>query len=89
MMDDIRKTEICVTFTIATVVWTYWGRDKMAAILADDIFKCILFNKNCCVLILISLKYVFMGPIHNMAAMVQLMAWRQTGDKPLSDPVKP
>ena len=50
-MDDIRKTEICVTFTITTVELTYWGRDKMAAILADDIFKCILLNKNCCVLI--------------------------------------
>ena len=31
----------------------------------------------------ISLKFVPKGPIDNIIAMIQIMAWRQTGDKPL------
>ena len=38
-------------------------------------------------IIQISLKYVPMGPINNNPALVQIMAWRQRGDKPLSEPV--
>ena len=53
---------------------------------ADDIFKCIFFNENCCVLIKTSLKYVGNGPIDN-PALVQIMAWRRLGDKPLSEPM--
>ena len=51
---------------------------------ADDIFKCILLNENFLILNKISLKYVPWGPIDNMAALVQIMAWRRIGDKPLS-----
>ena len=32
-----------------------------------------------------SLKYVPRGLIDNIAALVQMMAWRRTGDKPLSE----
>ena len=35
----------------------------------------------------ISFDFVSNGPIENMPAMVQVMAWRRTGDKPLSEPV--
>ena len=51
---------------------------------SDDIFN-RSFNENCCILIKISLKYVIKGPIDNIAALVQIMAWRRTGDKPLSE----
>ena len=27
------------------------------------------------------------GSIYNMPALVQIMAWRRTGDKPLSEPI--
>ena len=54
---------------------------------ADDIFKCIFFNENSCVLIKISLKYVRKGPIDNNPALVQIMAWRRLGDKPFSEPM--
>ena len=54
---------------------------------ADDIFKCIFFNENWCILIEISLKYARKGPIGNDPALVQIMAWRRTGDKPLSEPM--
>ena len=53
---------------------------------ADDIFTCIFFNENCCILIKFSLKYVRKGPIDNNPALVQIMAWRRPGDKPLSEP---
>ena len=35
----------------------------------------------------ISLKFIHMGPIDNIPACVQIMAWRRPGDKPLSRPV--
>ena len=55
--------------------------------LADDIFTCIFFNENCCILIKFSRKYVGKGPIDNNLALVQIMAWRRSGDKPLSEPM--
>ena len=57
----------------------------MAAILADDIFKCIFMNEKFFILIQIPLKFVPKGPIDNDPALVQIMAWRRTGDKPLSE----
>ena len=35
----------------------------------------------------ISLKFVPMGPINHIPALVQIMAWRRPGDKPLSEPM--
>ena len=58
----------------------------MAAILADDILKCIFLNEKVRILIKISLKFVPKGPIDNESALVQVMAWRRTGDKPLPEP---
>ena len=54
---------------------------------ADDIFKCIFVNENVWIPIAISLKFVPKGPINNIPALVQIMAWRRPGDKPLSEPV--
>ena len=51
----------------------------------DNIFKCIFSNENVKVLIKISLKFVPKGPINNIPALVQIMAWRWPGDKPLSE----
>ena len=53
----------------------------------DEILKCIFFNENIWISIKISLKFVPKGPINNIPAMVQIMAWRQPGDKPLSEPM--
>ena len=66
---------------------THLPFDKMAAILADDIFKCIFSNENDRIPIQISLKLVPRIPIDNKLALVQVMAWRRTGDKPLSEPM--
>ena len=54
---------------------------------ADDIFTCIFFNENCCILIKFSLKYARKGPIDNNPPLVQIMAWRRSDDKPLSEPI--
>ena len=54
---------------------------------AEDIFKCIFLNENTSILIDISLKFVPEGRINNMLALVQIMAWRRLGDKPLSEPM--
>ena len=53
----------------------------------DDIFKCIFLNENVWTSIAISLKFVSKGPIHDIPALVQIMAWRRSGDKPLSEPM--
>ena len=59
----------------------------MAAILADDIFKCSFLNANDKIAIQISLKRVPRSQIDNKLALVQVMAWRRTGDKPLPEPM--
>ena len=43
----------------------------------DDIFKYILLNENIWNSIEISLKFVLKGPIDNIPALVQIMAWRR------------
>ena len=55
--------------------------------MADNIFKCIFINEKFGILISISLMFVANGPINNKSALVQVMAWRRTGDKPLPEPV--
>ena len=53
----------------------------------DDIFKCIFMNEKFCILIRISLKFVPKGPINNIPALVQIMACRLIGAKPLFEPM--
>ena len=60
-------------------------QNKMAAFLADDIFRCIFLNENDNIVIQISLKFVPKGPIDNISALVQVMAWCLTGTKPLPE----
>ena len=59
----------------------------MAAILADVIFKCIFLYENNIIRIQISLRLVPKSPIANKLALVQVMAWRWTGDKLLPEPM--
>ena len=51
----------------------------------DDIFKWIFLNENVLISVKISLKFVPKGPINNIPALVQVMAWRQQGTKLLSE----
>ena len=45
------------------------------------------FNENEWISLRISLTFVPKGPINNIPALVQVMAWRCPGDKPLSEPM--
>ena len=51
----------------------------------DDIFKWIFLNENLWISNKISLKFVPKGQINNIPALVQIMAWCRSGDKPLSE----
>ena len=65
---------------------THWGRDKMAASSQTTL-------PNACswmrvrISIKIPLKFVHKGPINNIPALVQIMAWRRPGDKLLPEPM--
>ena len=73
--------------TCHTPLITHWGRDNMTDTFSDVIFKWIFLNEDVWILIKISLKFVSYGPINNIPALVQIMAWRRPGDKPLSEPM--
>ena len=53
----------------------------------DDNFKWIFLNENISISINISLKFVPKGPMNNIPTLVQIMAWRRPGDKPLYEPM--
>ena len=53
----------------------------------DDIFKYIFLNENVGISLMISLKFIPKVRINNIPALVQIMAWRRPGDKPLSEPM--
>ena len=61
----------------------------MAAIFHTKFSNGIFLNENVWISIkkYISLKCVPMGPINNIPTLVQVMAWRRPGDKPLSKPM--
>ena len=51
----------------------------------DDIFNPIFLNEHINISIQISLKFIPGGPIDNKSALVQVMASRRTGAKPLPE----
>ena len=71
---------------IMLIMLTHWGRDEMNNI-SQTTFKRIFFNENVLISIKISLKFVPNGPIDNIPALVEIMAWRRSGDKPLTEPM--
>ena len=54
---------------------------------AHGTFRCIFGNENYSILIKTSLKFVPKGPINNIRTLVQIMACRCPGDKPVSEPM--
>ena len=80
----INTKEVCC-ISNAECELVYWRRhsvDKIAAILADNIFSCIFsifLNESDRILIQISLKYVPRSHLDNKPTLVQVMAWRRTG----------
>ena len=52
-----------------------------------DIFKRIFVHENVKISIQITLKFIPKGPINKKSELVQIMAWCQTSDKPLFEPM--
>ena len=74
----------------SAVILTHWGWGKMAPISQTMLwiaFKRIFMNEDFRISFKISLKFVPKGPINNIQALVQIMAWRWPGIKPLSEPM--
>ena len=68
--------------------WVNTLRPRLNGLLfADHTFKRSFLNENIIISIKISLKFVPKGLINNIPALVLIMAWRRTGDKPLSEPM--
>ena len=74
--------------------WWYCSRsvilfphDKMAAFSQTIFSDAFSWMKKFKISIKMSLNFVPKGSIDNNPALVQIMAWRQTGDKPLSEPI--
>ena len=63
---------------------THLPLGQNGSLFADNIFRCIFVNEKFCILMKISLKSVPKGPIDINQALIQIMAWRQIGAKPLS-----
>ena len=59
----------------------------MATISAVDIFICIFLNGNDKILIQISPKLVSRSQSDSKPALVQVMAWHRTVNKPLPEPM--
>ena len=57
----------------------------MAAIFQMTFSKVIFLNENLSISTKISIKLVPKGPLNNIPALVQLIDWYPTGNKPLSE----
>ena len=68
---------------------TYWGRHRMAVIFQTTLTFSNRFSSM--KMYEFSLKFhwrfLLRDPINNIPALVQTMAWRRSGDKPLSEPI--
>ena len=73
-----------VTFQMDLYIKTFRPRQN-GRHFAPDMFRRIFVNEKYFVLIQISQKFVPNIPISNHLSLVQIMAWRRSGDKPLSE----
>ena len=96
MVSQVTSNSVCATACSDNEQrkegWHYWPFNTLrprqnGRHFPDDIFKCIFLNENILNPIKSSLKFVPKGSINNIPALVQIMAWRRPGDKPLSEPM--
>ena len=60
------------------ITWTNYVESIWCVNLLPEIFVLIPWG---------SMTYLYMGPINDIPALVQILAWRRPGDKPLSEPM--
>ena len=66
---------------------THWGRDKMDTISQTTLLITFSWMKMLEFRLNFHWCFVPKGPINNIPALFQIMAWRRPGDKPLSGPM--
>ena len=76
-----------IAINLNPVFLTHWSRDKMDAISQTTFSSAFSWKKNVWFPIKISQKFVPKGPINNISALVQIMAWHRPGEKLLSEPL--
>ena len=74
-------------YTSTMVQLAHWRIDKSVIILQTAFSNAVCSIKKLSISFQISLKIVSNGSINNNPTLVQIMAWRRTGDKPLSEPM--
>ena len=93
-----RANELIISTRTEQILWLFVSSDQCDTVITlrprqngrhfpDAIFKWIFLNENVWISIKISLKFVPKVPIKNIPALVQIMSWRRSGDKPLSEPM--
>ena len=68
----------------STTMFTHCNREKISALLQTTFWNSFFLYENCCIVILMPLKFLLKGPVHNKQPLVQITAWRRIGNKPLS-----
>ena len=90
-ISEVRNDRKCNYISMFSKLNSAWGFNTLRqrwnrCHFADNIFKCIYFNEDVWISIKMSWKFIPKGPINNIPALVQIMAW-WPGDKPLSEPM--
>ena len=83
----VGQLEITLIFSLALVWLNTLRLRQNGCHFADETFKRSFLNENVRISTKISLAFLPTGPINNIPAMVQKMAWHWPGDKPLSEPM--
>ena len=76
----------CWLFGSSSNLLTHLSLEKMTDISQTALSNAFSWMKML-ILIKISMKFVPRDPIDNIPALVQIMAWHRTGNKPLSEPM--
>ena len=79
----------CPQMNVTGLHWwlTHWGRDKMDAFSQTTFWNVFSWMKMFEFGLKFHWKLISKGPINNILALVQIMAWRRSGDKPLYEPM--
>ena len=74
-------------FVDACTPLTHWSRNEISIILQTTFSNAFSWMKIYWFRIKIPLKFISNGSINNILALVQIMAWRRSGDEPLSESI--
>ena len=77
----------CISWCYELSHLTHWGRDKIDAILETTFSNAISWMKMDEFRSIFHRSLFLKVQLSNIPELVQIMAWRRTGDKPLSEPM--